>query len=266
MEEKIKKRNIFVRFFCAIGRGIKNFFLYLFFLLLYVIFNPVVKSRVRGKKNVRKDDEARVFVANHYEIFGPVAMYMRFPYKFRPWVIDKIMDPESVEEQMGLSVYNNFPKFPMWFKKIAVKSIRSLMVFTMKHAKAIRVSRENPRENIKAMQESVKTLEKGTSVVIFPEILYRESGIGEFYTGFEHLGKYYYQKTGKKISFYPVFISKQEKQMFIEKPVIFNPENDVNDEKLRITSYLRDKMLDSYLKSDCSAVYKKAPKLRKRRK
>ena len=40
----------------------------------------------------------------------------------------------------------------------------------------------------------------------------------------------------------------------------------LNDEKQKIVYYLRDKMLDSYLKSDCSAVYKKAPKLKKHKK
>lgn len=253
----MKKKNFIARFFGALGRGIKNCFLYLQFLLLYIVVNPFVRCKVRGKKNVDKNDEARVFVVNHYEIFGPVAMYLRFPYKFRPWVIDKIMSPESVEAQMSVSVYNNFPKYPRWFKTLAIKTLKNLMVFTMGHAKAIKVSRENPRENIKTMQESVETLEKGTSIVIFPELSYTESGVGEFQTGFEHLGKYYYQKTGKKISFYPVFISKQEKQMFIEKPIVFNPDNDPNEEKKNITYYLRNTMLDSYIKSDCSAVHKK---------
>lgn len=261
-----KKKNIFVRFFSCIGRGIKNFFLYLGFSLLYIIVNPFVKSKVRGKKNVRKDDEARVFVANHYEIFGPVAMYLRFPYKFRPWVIDKIMTPESVEAQMSISVYNNFPKYPMWFKKIVVKSLKNMMVFAMNHAKAIKVSRENFRENLITMQESMETLNKGVSVLIFPELSYTESGVGVFQSGFEHLGKYYYQKTGKKISFYPVFISKQEKQMFIEKPIIYDPNKDPNEQKREIVYYLRDKMLDCYLKSDCSAVNKKAKPIKTKRK
>lgn len=261
-----KKKNIFVRFFSCIGRGIKNFFLYLGFSLLYIIVNPFVKSKVRGKKNVRKDDEARVFVANHYEIFGPVAMYLRFPYKFRPWVIDKIMTPESVEAQMSISVYNNFPKYPMWFKKIVVKSLKNMMVFAMNHAKAIKVSRENFRENLITMQESMDTLNKGVSVLIFPELSYTESGVGVFQSGFEHLGKYYYQKTGKKISFYPVFISKQEKQMFIEKPIVYDPNKDPNEQKHEIVYYLRDKMLDCYLKSDCSAVNKKAKPIKAKRK
>lgn len=261
-----KKRNFFVRFFSFIGHGIKNFFLYIGFLLLYIFVNPFVKSKVRGKKNVRKNDEARVFVANHYEIFGPVAMYLRFPYKFRPWVIDKIMTPESVEAQMSISVYNNFPKYPMWFKKIVVKSLKNMMVFTMNHAKAIRVSRENFRENLITMQESTETLNKNISILIFPELSYTESGVGVFQSGFEHLGKYYYQKTGKKISFYPVFISKQEKQMFIEKPIIYDPNKDTNEQKHEIVYYLRDKMLDCYLKSDCSTISKKAKPIKPKRK
>lgn len=261
-----KKKNIFVRFFACIGRGIKNFFLYLGFLILYIFVNPFVKAKVRGKKNVNKNDEARVFVCNHYEIFGPVAMYLRFPYKFRPWVIDKIMTPESVEQQMSISVYNNFPKYPKWFKKIVVKSIKGLMIFTMQHAKAIKVSRENPRENIQTMKDSVETLERGISIVIFPELSYTESGVGVFQSGFEHLGKYYYQKTGKRISFYPVFISKQEKQMFIEKPIVYDPDKDPNEQKREIVYYLRDKMLDSYLKSDCSAINPKAKPIKVKRK
>jgi len=260
----MKKENRLKRFFKAIGHGFHNFFLYLQFLLLYIIFNPIVRCKVKGKKNIRQDDEARVFITNHYEIFGPVAMYLRFPYKFRPWVIDKIMTPESVEQQMSLSVYNNFPKYPMWFKKFAVKALRNLMVFTMNHAKAIKVSRENPRENIQTMKESTETLNKGTSVVIFPEEQYVKSGVGKFQTGFEHLAKYYHQKTGKKISFYPVFISQESKAMYIEKPIIYDPENNPAAEKERIVYYLRDTMLDSYVKSECSKPHKKAKKIKRR--
>ena len=261
----MKKQNFIKRSFKTIGHGMRNLFLYMQFLLLYIIFNPIVRCKVKGKKNVRKEDEARVFITNHYEIFGPVAMYMRFPYKFRPWVIDKIMTPESVEQQMSVGVYNNFPKYPMWFKKLAVKSLRNLMVFTMKHAKAISVSRDNPRANIKTMQESTETLNKGTNIVIFPEDKYVQSGVGKFQTGFEHLAKYYYQKTGKCISFYPVFISQQSKAMYIEKPIIYNPNNDPNEEKEKIVYYLRDTMLDSYIKSECSAPHKKAKKLKVKR-
>lgn len=245
---KKKKKNIFIRFFQAIGRGIKNFFLYLFYLALYIAVMPLTRSKIRGKENVNPKDEARVFIANHYEIYGPVIMFTKFPYKFRPWVIDKIMDPKTVEEQMALGVYNsnNFQKFPKWIKVLAVKAVRSLMIFTMHHAKAISVSRENIRANFKTMEESVETLKKGKAILIFPELAYVKEGVGEFQTGFEHLGKFYYQKTGKKISFYPVFVSQFNKEVYIEKPIVYNPENNSMEEKQKIVTYLHDSMVNLY--------------------
>ena len=66
-------------------------------------------------------------------------------------------------------------------------------------------------------------------------------------TGFEYIGKYYYQKTGKKISFYPVFTSYKKKTMYIEKPIVYNPNNNPNEEKERIVNGLRDTIEQSYI-------------------
>lgn len=241
-----KKRNIFVRFFCAIGRCIKNFFLWLEYCLIFIIFSPKARCKVVGKKNILKTDEARVFVSNHYEIFGPIATYLCFPIKYKPWVIDKMLDQKKVEDQMRISVYNNFPKYPMWFKKFVIRAIRDLMVFVMKRAGAISVSREDIRANIKTMQISTKYLNKKFAILIFPEETYVESGVGKFQTGFEHLGKYYYQKTGKKISFYPTFVSQKNKKYYIGEPIVYDPTAPANEEKSRIVDYLRNSMVKIY--------------------
>ena len=112
------KKNIFKSFFFAIGKSIRNFFMWITFWIIYIIAKPFVRCKIIGKQNISKTDEARVFVSNHYEIYGPLAIFMRFPYKFRPWVIDKMMSPQKVEEQMGLGIYSKFPNYPMWLKKI----------------------------------------------------------------------------------------------------------------------------------------------------
>lgn len=245
MEQK-KKKNVFVRFFQAIGNGIKNFFCWLAYLLIFLVFHPQGKCKVVGKENINKNDEAKVFIANHYELYGPVAMYLHFPLKFRPWIIDKMMEPSEVKQQMSLMVMNNFPKFPIWFKKMAIAVLKNVVVFTMNHAKGISCSRENARANIKTINTSIETLEKGVSIAIFPEHRYVTEGVGEFETGFEYLAKAYHKKTGKKIAFYPVFISQINKEMYVEKPIIYNPENDTQEEKNRIVSYLRNTMLQSF--------------------
>jgi len=38
--------------------------------------------------------------------------------------------------------------------------------------------------------------------------------------------------------------------MFIEKPIVYNPDNDPNEEKIKITNYLHDTMVESYIKNE----------------
>lgn len=257
-----KKRNIFVRFFCAIGRGIKIFFMYLIYILIFPFVKLSTRCKVVGKENVSKDDTSKVFLANHYEIFGPVAMFMNFPYKSRIWIIDKMMDEDSVEQQMGLMVYANFKGVPRWLKTFVLKIVKSLVVFVFKHIKGIPISRENLRANLKTMDYSSDLLDKGTSIILMPELDYVSEGVGEFQTGFEYLAKIHYKKTGKKISFYPVFVSQVDKTIYIEKPITYNPDNDPNDEKQRIVTYVHDEMVKSYITHEVENPSKKMLKHR----
>lgn len=262
-----KKKNIFIRFFCAVGRAINYFFCFIIFAIAWVFAKIFFRCKVKGKENINKTDEAQIFISNHYELFGPIAMFLRFPKRFRPWIIDKMMIPECVEKQMGLMIYNNYKKVPKWIKAIIIAIIKNLMVFTMKYmARGIPVSRENFRENLKTMKITTDELKKGKTIVIFPEKDYVNEGVGEFQTGFEHIAKYYYQKTGKKITFYPTFISQVNRTIYIEKPITFNPDNDFNDEKDRIVNYLKTSMVDSYKQNEVGSkqYLKHKAKLEKR--
>lgn len=255
-------KNFFKTTFGLFFSLIRNAIYFLFYIIAFPFAFLFIKGKTKGKENLNKNDEARIFVANHYEVYGPFITYLKFPYSFRPWIIDKMIDPKTVEAHMSIGIYNQFPKFPKWVKFIFIKVSKSLMVFFMKTiARGIPVSRDDFRKNIKTMQISTEVLENGEPIVIFPEAKAVKEGVGEFMTGFEHIGKYYYQKTGKKVSFYPMFISKMNQTMYIGKPVVFNPDNDGAQEKERIISTLRDRMLDSYIQYECGKPSKKAKKL-----
>lgn len=244
------KKNIIVKSLLFLLACIEFIVLGVLFGAILLLIQPFIWCFTKGKKNVRKDDEARVFVSNHYEIYGPVVVFLRFPFKFRPWVIDKMCDPKSIEEQIIIGFYNNYKWLPKWFKIILVKTAKRLVLFAIRFAKPIPVSRVNPRANVKTMQLSAEVLNNKRAIFIFPERNAVKEGVGEFMSGFEHLGKYYYQKTGKRISFYPVFISKKRHTMYIEQPIIFNPDNDPNIEKTRIVNGLHDAIHDSYIKNE----------------
>lgn len=256
-----KKKNKFVSVLCFPFKLLKYFFLYLIYGIVYICIWPFTRCKVKGKENLRPDDEARVFISNHYEMYGPMSVFLNFPYKFRPWIIDKMMNEEDIEKQMGYMIYNNYKHIPKFIKKIVIKCVKTFMVFIMHHAKGISVSRENLRTIAETMKVSSETLEKGWALAIFPEVLYVKEGVGEFYKGFENIGKYHYQKTGKKVSFYPMFVSHKNKAMYIGTPIIFDPEKDQNLQKTEIVSYLHDEMVKQYITFEVeNPKYKKKKK------
>ena len=240
-------KNIFVKPIIFLLKAIEFIILGSIFGILFILAQPFIWCWTKGKKKVKKSDEARIFVANHYEIYGPFIMFMRFPFSFRPWVIDKMCEPKSIEQQMSIGFYNNYKWLPKWFKVFLVKIAKRLVLFVIRVSRPIPVSRDNPRANIKTLATSVDVLNKKKNIVIYPELNSVKEGVGEFMSGFEHIGKYFYQKTGKRVSFYPVFVSKKKHTMYIEDPIVYNPDNDHNAEKDRIVNGLHEAIENSYI-------------------
>ena len=236
------------RFFGAIGRGIKNFLSSILLGFLILILRPWFRNKTVGKKLVNKSDEGRVFVANHLELYGPIVMKIRFPYRVRPWVIDKLMDDESVEAQVRPGLEKNFKWAPKFLKEWAIKFVRFMMTYTMKKMKGIPVHLHDIKNVMETIDVSVNLLDKGKNILIFPEEYessggYLLKGVGEFRTGFAQLGRSYYQATGKRLAFYPVYISKENKRTYILEPTYYDPSVPAPQEKKRIVKYLHDTML-----------------------
>ncbi|MBQ8451768.1 MAG: hypothetical protein IJ538_03220 [Clostridia bacterium] len=243
MVEK-KKKNIFLRILSFLGKCIAYPIFTILFGLIWLIGELVLHSKVVGKKYIRKDDEARVFIANHYELYGPTIFILKFPYRSIPWIMDGMMEPELIDHQIGMNVYNNYKFIPKFIKKMFMAFFKPFVLFVFHHLlHAISVSRDYPKKNIITMKKSIAVLEKGKPLFICPEFDYHtEGGVGTFFSGFETIAKFYYKKTGKRISFYPIYISKINKKMYIGKPVVFNPNEDMNVEQERIVSTLHRKM------------------------
>lgn len=224
----------------GLWRGVKYYCYEIFYRIIKLCVRPFLRAKIVGKKNIAADDSARVFVANHLEVYGPVLAYLHLPVrKKRFWIIDKMMDANLAAQQMSYAVNdpNNFKWAPKWLKKLGVKALKGIASYVLVcKAKGISVSRDNARKMIQTFQESVSAMGKGYSVVLFPEMQYKERGFGEVYDGFVTLGKYYYKKTGKLLSFYPVYIDKFDRKMNIGKPIKFDPEKP--NDTARIVNYL----------------------------
>ena len=231
-----------------LGRGVKHLLSSILLGLLILILRPWFAVKTVGKEYLNASDEGRVFVSNHLELYGPIVMKLRFPYRTRPWVIDKLMNEETVEAQVRPGIDKNFRFLPRFIREGIVNIAKFMMTYTMKKMQGIPVHLHDVRRVMETIEVSVNMLDRGDNILIFPEEYssdggYLLKGVSEFRTGFATLGRSYYLATGKRLAFYPVYVSKSNRRIYILPPTYYEPDTVAHQEKKRIVGYLHDTML-----------------------
>jgi len=200
------------------------------------IFFPVYE--VDGTVNVENDNPS-VFVCNHSEINGPVAMGLFFPFIYRPWVIHDMTKFKSCVRY----IEKDFVKNKLKLKGIIGKIVTFFTAFICSNA--IRGSEGIPvyRESFKIFKtykQSVESILKGYSIVIFPEEGQKKFSkyINDFYRGFVHLARKVYTEAGMKLSYYPVYIDRVKKKITIGKSETYTGNFDYKEERERIVRHL----------------------------
>ena len=111
----------------------------------------------------------------------------------------------------------------------------------MKAMKPIPVYRGNLREVIATIDMTAQAMMEGDNVMLFPEKpaeKYSHGGVDRFHSGFAEIGSAYYKKTGKSTTFYPVYISKKKRKMYVGDGIKFDPTAPKPEEKRRISDAL----------------------------
>ena len=97
---------------------------------------------------------------------------------------------------------------------------------------------------------SVEAMEAGDNLLIFPENPdgveqgkgYERAGIGEMFRGFAMLAPIYYNKTGKRCRFLPMFAHKSTRTLSFGTPIIYDPDTPPNEERDRIVDAMIQQM------------------------
>ncbi len=213
----------------------KSYPLYKFIKLCVKTCYP--KIEVVGAENLPQ--EPALIVGNHSQMHGPISCELYFPGDRYTWCAGQMMHLKEVPAYAFQDFWSNKPKSVRWFFKGLSYVIAPFSVCVFNNAHTIGVYRDN--RIISTFKTTVKRLEEGASVIIFPEC-YEEFDhiVHQFQENFVDIAKLYYKRSGRAVPFVPLYIAPNLKQMHIGKPIYFDPERDLATQKQAVCQYLME--------------------------
>jgi len=208
---------------------------YRVFLFFVRLFYP--KTAIEGLENL--PSEACIVVGNHTQMNGPICGEIYFPVKRKIWCAYQMMYLKEVPQYAFTDFWSQKPKGVHWFYKLLSYLIAPISVCVFSNAHTIPVFRDN--RLLSTFKQTVSALADDTNVIVFPECYEPHNNIVyQFQNKFVDVAKLYYKHTGKEVSFVPLYIAPALKKMYLGKPIQFNPDAPIEDERHRICAYLMD--------------------------
>lgn len=230
------------------------------------VLRPFFRHRLQGSERIVQDENNPiVFLCNHGEIYGPVAAMLYIPVPVRPWVISNMTT--SVQEVAEYLYKYTFGPITwlgparMWISRL----LGRLSVWAMRQLEAIPVYRHKPRELMTTFRRSVEAMEAGDNLLIFPENPdateipgYQHGGMGDMFRGFPMLAQVYYNRTGKRCRFLPMYAHKGLRTLSFGEPILYDPEAEPMLERDRIVDEATRQMREMAAREDAAWRSKKA--------
>ena len=183
--------------------------------------------------------EPAIFVANHANAFGPIALCLYFPVRLYPWVMHNLTDRKRCArylEREFVSKELHLPRpFSMWLSIL----MADLCVGLFRHIEAIPVY-QHSRRIMETISKSIVYLEEGKSILIFPEIpdAMLSRYINRFNIGFIEVAKELGKEDHETIGIYPVSVDRARRRITLGHPSAYNMSRGYGDEKRRIKAEL----------------------------
>ena len=201
------------------------------------VFYP--NMQVEGVENL--PDEPVIFVGNHCQMNGPIVGELYVPREPYIWCAGEMMHLKDVPAYAFRDFWSRKPKWTHPLYKLLSYIIAPLSVCIFNNARTIGVYHDT--RILSTFKNTVKALQEEKSVVIFPEHDVKHNHIVyEFQDKFIDIAKLYYKKTGKELSFVPMYIAPKLKKLCLGKPIQFDPEETMENERRRICNYLVDEI------------------------
>ena len=218
--------------------------------ILYKFLSVFVKMAVPRYQTVGADklsEEPVIIVANHSHMYGPIACEFYLPCDRYTWCAGQMMHLKEVPAYAFQDFWSYKPKYIQWFYKILSYLIAPIAVCIFNNAQTIGVYKD--ARIISTFKNTVNRLAEGASVVVFPEHYEPYNHIlNDFQDKFIDIARLYYKKTGKALTFVPMYIAPKLKTMYLGDPVRFDPQAPMDEQRQKICSYLKESITDMAVK------------------
>ncbi len=211
---------------------------------LIAVLRMLYPHRLLNAEAIRMDNEnPLIFLANHGNLYGPVACMLHIPAFVRPWVISNIMT--DLEETTAYLYKYNFEHagyLPKRLRMPVAKTVARLSHWAMTSLESVPVFRDHPSQLRKTFRSAVDAMSCGEAMLIFPENPnaiaqdkgYEHEGIGPLFSGFAMLAPIYYNRTGKCCRFLPLYADQKTHTLKFGTEVAYNPDTPPIEERDRL--------------------------------
>lgn len=169
-------------------------------------------------------DEPAVFICNHAGAMGPLNMSVKFPLagKLRLWCNEGIMNRKTCPDYIRHDFWwRPESRLAPFFSAVIPPVVSLLLPPILRSAPTIPVYHD--ARIIRTMRLSIRAMEAGEHMVIFPEIPDGfQSHAEEISTGWMTLCAMWYRKTGKNTRLYPVHIDYRKHVFHVCAPLVFD--------------------------------------------
>ncbi|MBE7034524.1 MAG: hypothetical protein E7402_00160 [Ruminococcaceae bacterium] len=209
----------------------------------YIIFK-IVRGLVRlfygkvtlvGAENM--PDQDAIFVGNHTQMNGPIVGELFFPDTCYTWCAGEMMHCKDVPRYAYADFWSQKPAWCRPFYKAVSYLIAPLCYCIFNNARTIGVYRD--MRIVSTFRETVTYLSDRKTILIFPEKAEPDNNIVyQFQENFVDVARLYYKKTGKELTFVPLYIAPALHKVFIGKGIAFDAQNEITAERARICAAL----------------------------
>lgn len=212
----------------------KKSLLYRFVRRILLIFYK--KREIVGIENL--PNEQCIIVSNHAQMHGPLSSELFFPTQKKIWCVAQMMNLKEVPAYSYQDFWSKKPKYTRFFYKILSYILAPVFCWAFKNSDTIPVYKDS--RIITTYKQTIKHLEDEKNIVIFPECYDKYNNIiNNFQDKFIDVARFYYKKYNKKICFVPMYNAVQLKKLVFGKPITFNPDSPIEEQRKIICEYLQ---------------------------